>query len=150
MPAGGDRISLIVAHAEGWCEATARFSRTLRSSNSSIDCQVRASPSRARRWGSRDDRSIPSNEAGDGVDERRLPRSVGADQPDELGLADCEIDVDERSHAAEAHRDPGGLKDARHHSAPGSVGSGSRPSSFVPSRAESVRVPALRRSCLFR
>ena len=76
--------------------ATVRFSSTFRSSNSSVDCQVRVRPARARSYGGRPRRSrSPStdgsragHEAGDGVDERGLARAVRADEADELALPD--------------------------------------------------------------
>ena len=41
-----------------------------------------------------------ADEAGQGVDERRLAGPIRADQPDELAFADVEIDVGERLDAA--------------------------------------------------
>ena len=68
----------------------------------------------ARACGARPRRSRPSSstppagvdEAGDRVDERRLAGAVGADQADELALADLEADVAQRVHAAEVDRQP--------------------------------------------
>ena len=110
------RESAASATHDGRSAATARFSRTVRSSNSSVLCQVRASPRRARACGGRPRRRRPSSstrpvaadEAGDRVDEGRLAGAVGPDQPDELALADLEVDVVEGVHAAEAHGQPGG------------------------------------------
>ena len=48
---GARRPPLSVPQTDGRCAATRRFSRIVRSSNSSIDCQVRARPSRARACG---------------------------------------------------------------------------------------------------
>src|SRR6185369_5840889 len=42
---------------------------------------------------------------GQAVEERRLARTVGADQPDDLALGDVERDVLERNDPAEADRD---------------------------------------------
>ena len=89
---GRETVSRIVRQTEGRCEATKRFSRTERSSKSSIDCHVRASPRRARTCGGSRVRSCPSSstrppgadEAADRVDERRLAGAVRADQADEL------------------------------------------------------------------
>ena len=72
--------------------ATTRFSRTSRSSNSSVLCHVRARPRRDRACGGSRPRSCPSSstrpvagdEAGDRVDERRLAGAVRADQADQL------------------------------------------------------------------
>ena len=58
---GGETVSRIVRQTDGRCEATSRFSRTVRSSNSSIDCHVRASPRRARACGGSPVRSCPSS-----------------------------------------------------------------------------------------
>ena len=58
---GVETVSPIVRQTEGRCAATSRFSRTVRSSNSSIDCHVRASPRRARACGGRPVRSSPSS-----------------------------------------------------------------------------------------
>ena len=57
-----------------------------------------------------------AHEAGDRVDEGRLARAVGADQPDHGALGHLEPDVDERLHAAEAHRHALGLQRRRHDS----------------------------------
>ena len=93
--------SFTVAQVDGRYEATARFSPTVRSSKSSIDCHVRASPRRARTCARSPSSALPveldaaavGDEARDRVDEGRLPRAVRADQPDELPLADLEVDV---------------------------------------------------------
>ena len=106
------RTSRSVAHRDGRAVATARFSPTVRSSKSSVACHVRARPLRARSCGASPDSSLAverdaparPHEAGDRVDEGRLARAVGADEPDHGALGDLELDVDERLHAAEAHR----------------------------------------------
>ena len=121
-----ETVSPIVRQTEGRCEATRRFSPTERSSNSSIDCHVRASPRRARACGGRPVRSSPSSrtrpsradEAADRVDEGRLAGAVRADQADEPALADLEVDVDDGVHAAEADRDPRRLQDRAHRPSP--------------------------------
>ena len=119
LETGLESVSLTVAHAEGWYEATARFSRTLRSSNRSTDCQVRASPSAARLCARQPFEHPPVQldppavryEPRDRVDERRLARAVRADQPDELALRDREVDLVERPQAAEGDRDAGRRED---------------------------------------
>ena len=57
-----------------------------------------SSTTRPRRW----------REAADRVDERRLARAVGADEPDERARVDLEVDVDERLDPAVAHGDASG------------------------------------------
>ena len=52
------------------------------------------------------------HEAGDGVDEGRLPGAVRADQTDELARLDVEVDVDHGMHATERHRDGAGREHA--------------------------------------
>ena len=106
-------MSLSVVSNDGWWAATVRFSRTVRSSNSSIACHVRARPRRARACGLSSVMSAPSSvgraavrhEPGDGVDERRLAGAVRADQPDQLAGLDVEVDVDDGVHAAERDGD---------------------------------------------
>ena len=58
---GAETVSRIVRQADVRCEATSRFSPTERSSNSSIDCHVRARPRRARTCGGAPVRSSPSS-----------------------------------------------------------------------------------------
>ena len=45
--------------------------------------------------------AVRRQRAGDAVEQRRLPRAVGADQPDDLTSFDLEIDAIERGEAAE-------------------------------------------------
>ena len=54
------------------------------------------------------------DETGDRVDERRLSRTVRADQPDELARLDVEIDIDHGVHAPERHRHPASREDRAH------------------------------------
>ena len=69
--------------------ATSRFSSTVRSSNSSSDCQVRREPGHAAGAAAASDVAAVeadrarADEAGDGVDERRLAGAVRADQADD-------------------------------------------------------------------
>ncbi len=92
--------------------ATCRFSRIVRSSNSSNDCHVRASPSRDRDGGpARRSMSSPGevdapagrHEAGDAVDEGGLAGAVRADQSDELPGSHLEVDAVDGPQATERH-----------------------------------------------
>ena len=147
----GAETDLLAACAttEGDARRRAGSRARVRSSKSSIDCHVRASPSRARACGGRPVRSWPSSstrprdadEAGDRVDEGRLAGAVRADQADELARADLEVDVDDGVHPAEAHRDPVALRtgvtaaSAPRSSEPAQAGS-QAPSGAVSSRGE--------------
>ena len=119
------------ARNEGRSAATVRFSRTVRSSNSSVLCQVRARPRRARTCGGIPVRSRPSSstlpgvpdEAGDRVDERRLAGAVRADEADQLALRDLEIDVLDGVDSSEPHRQARRAQDGAH----GGVASALRP-----------------------
>ena len=110
------------ARNDGRWAATVRFSLTVRSSNSSVLCQVRASPRRARACGGSPARSRPSSstrprgtdEAGDRVDERRLAGAVRPDQPDQLPLLDADVDGVDGPHAPEADRKAGRGEDGAH------------------------------------
>ena len=51
-----------------------------------------------------------ADEAGDGVDERRLAGAVGADQAHQLARGHLEVDFVERVDAAEGHRQPRTLR----------------------------------------
>ena len=59
------------------------------------------------------------HEAGDGVDERGLARTVRADKTDQLALADLHRDVAQRVHAAERDGQAG---DAQHGGAAREIG----------------------------
>ena len=72
------------------------------------------------------DPALAAHEPGDGVDERGLAGPVGSDQPDELALADLQVDVDEGADSAEAHRDP-----VRESTAPGDRPITPRPAGVV-------------------
>jgi hypothetical protein len=50
-------------------------------------------------------------EAGDALEERRLPRTVGADEPDYLVLADLQRHAGESLYATEGNGDARGLED---------------------------------------
>jgi hypothetical protein len=58
---GFESTSFAELQTDGRCDATERFSRTVRSSKSSTDCHVRASPLLARACGARPERSWPSS-----------------------------------------------------------------------------------------
>ena len=99
--------------------ATCRFSSTVRSSNSSSDCQVRPRPERGapvgrQRSRSRARRTLDAaggrHEAGDAVDERRLAGAVRTDEADELALMDLEVDVVDGAQAAEGDRHAVGVE----------------------------------------
>ena len=112
-------------------DATVRFSRTSRSSKSSVLCQVRPSPRRARSWGgsppmsaaASSTRPVHAHEAGNGVHQRGLARAVRPDQADELAFADLQRDVAQRVHAAERDGQAG---DAQHGGAAGEIARGVR------------------------
>ncbi len=54
------------------------------------------------------DSAVRLQEAADGVEERRLPGAVGADQADHLVGRGVEVDVVDRDEAAEGNGEPGG------------------------------------------
>ena len=115
-PAAGPHQVERGSRADDWrSAATCRFSATVRSSNSSSDCHVRARPSRAApvrrecRSSSRPAKTMPPgrrDEAGERVDERRLAGAVRPDQPDELARVDARSSSSRARSAAE--RDPSG------------------------------------------
>ena len=102
--------------------ATSRLSRTVSSSNSSTACHERTIPARARRSTDHPSMGAPSKltepdrgrrEAGDDVEQRRLPGAVRSDEPDHLARLDLEADGVEGDDAAEGdgdvvHREGGG------------------------------------------
>ena len=116
------KMSRSVSRHDARRAATMRFSRTVRSSNSSAACHVRVSPRWARSAGAMPVMSVPSrttlpvlgDEPRDRVDERRLACAVRADQPDELALLDLQVDVAEGVHAAEADGQPSCLEQCAH------------------------------------
>src|SRR5690242_8354970 len=55
-----------------------------------------------------------AHEADENLDERGLPGAVRAEQPDELALADLEVDAFQRVHGAEALAEVADSKRARH------------------------------------
>ena len=99
-----------------------RFSLTVRSSNSSVLCQVRASPRCARDVRRQPceiapvelDPACGTDEPGDRVDERRLAGAVRSDQPDQLTLLDGDVDGVDGPHAPEANRQAGRGEDGAH------------------------------------
>ena len=118
--ASGRRRSSRNEYHRGRSAATSRLSRTLRSSNSSSDWNVRDSPRWARRSADSSLSSMPSKldrparhggEAGDGVDERRLAGAVRSDQPDELAGLDVEVDAVVGGQAAVADGQLAGLQE---------------------------------------
>ena len=94
--------------------ATSRLSRTVSSSNSSTACHERTIPARARRSTDQPSMGAPSKrdrarsgrrEAGDDVEQRRLPGAVRSDEPDHLARLDLEADGVEGDDAAEGDGD---------------------------------------------
>ena len=99
----GHSASVMVDHHVGVWAATRRLSRTVRSSNSSIDWKVRTSPARARSWVAAREVAVEADvasagllEAGQGVDEGGLAGPVGSDESDDLPGLDGQRDVLER------------------------------------------------------
>ena len=105
--------------------ATATLARTVRSSNSSTDCHVRARPSCLRRCAAKPVETAPGqrhapsvwHEARDGVDQGRLARAVGPDQPDDLARLDVQCDSVVGEQAAVARRSGPGSRDPARSSA---------------------------------
>ena len=91
---------------------------------------VRLLPGRSRLPSNRTSPSVGVVDAGDDVEHGRLAGAVRPDQREDLALVDAELDVVQRDHAAEAHRDarraPAALTPRRPVVRPASTSGGAR------------------------
>ena len=152
---GREIASRIVSHSDGRWEATVRFSRMERSSNSSIDCHVRASPSRARACAGRSLRSRPSSSTRprQGTNPVMasmkvvLPAPLGPISPTICASSTCRSTSTSACTSAEPDRHPRGVEHA--HGSPAVVVSGCLRRKRAVSRSSSVGIPAFFFSIFF-